>query len=797
MVATDATPSIPGYRIEGIAGRGGMGIVYVATQLYLGRRVALKVLDRRYAHDPAFRERFLRESRIAASLEHPSIVPIFDAGAHGELLYLAMRFLSGGDLATAIRRHGPLAPDVVVRLVTPIAAALDAAHRRELIHRDVKPGNILLDDGALEGRGTTYLGDFGITRRADGTSALTEPGQFIGTIEYAAPEQLRGMASAASDQYALGCIVFECLSGRRPFGGSTPAQVIQEQLEAPVPRLATLREDLGTELEAPLQRALAKAAADRFESCRAFVDALGAAAARPHRPVPRPVPVPPSNGSPSRLGGVDPLSQRVAALCDAALGRLPPGAARDLVAATRMEVAEPLRIVVAGRVKAGKSTLVNALLRERVAATDASECTRVVTVYRHGPTRSVEIRPRKGGPRMVPLRQDADGNTEIDLGEEPSAIDSVIIRLPSDVLRSMTLIDTPGLASLDERSAGAARDMLAVDADSRVAPSSADALVFLLPGQPTADDIEVIRAFRARYESLEHAVDNAVGVLSRADQLGGEGDPWEHATRRAEALGNQLSDFLATVIPAVGLLAESADHVRESDAAVLRELAAAIPAAERQWTLVDAEAFLEADLSVARPARQRLVGLLGLYGLARALDAIDLGIDTAVTIGKHLEEISGVHALRHLLFMTFASRADILRAQSALAALELLVHSPNAYDASDARLAAELAWLGDSLEQLQLEPTMHRLAELQAGRLLAAGGTGMPPELASDVERILEGVSSAWRLGLPEDATGDEIRAAAASHHQRWRSFLADPATAPELRRLAHVFARSYAIAAA
>jgi hypothetical protein len=305
--------------------------------------------------------------------------------------------------------------------------------------------------------------------------------------------------------------------------------------------------------------------------------------------------------------------------------------------------------------------------------------------------------------------------------------------------------------------------------------------------------VDAIRSFRARFETLEYAADNAFGVLSRADQLGGENDPWAAAAARAEALSTDLSGELATVIPVIGLLAESADHIRESDAAALRELAAALPAEERDWVLMDAESFLEADLRTGVRMRHRLVQLLGSYGLVRALAAVDGGIDTAAAIGKHLEEASGVHAIRSLLFETVASRADAMRAQTALVALESLAHGGLAKVQDSAGPDDLSTWLPDAVERLQIDPTMHRLAELHAVRAIGEHAE-VHGELMDDVSRIATGVTAAWRVGLPENAERQAVAARASERHAAWRTLVADPATSPTVRRLAQVFARSYAI---
>ena len=250
---------VAGYRLEEIVGHGGMGVVYRAHDLALERPVALKLLAPSLAEDPEFRERFLVESRLAASLDHPNVVPIHDAGEADGQLYLAMRYVEGTDLKRLLRDEGPLEPSRAIAICSQIAEALDTAHTRGLVHRDVKPSNVLLDEEEH-----AYLADFGLTRRLSDQAPDFDAGLSLGTPAYVAPEQIEGEDVAGrADQYSLACLLHECLTGEPPFPRSSEAATLFAHLEETPPAPAGL-EDV-------IPRAMAKDPADRYESCRAFV----------------------------------------------------------------------------------------------------------------------------------------------------------------------------------------------------------------------------------------------------------------------------------------------------------------------------------------------------------------------------------------------------------------------------------------------------------------------------------------------------------------------------------------------
>jgi YVTN family beta-propeller protein len=263
---------LAGYQIEALIGRGGMGAVYRAEELTLGRKVALKVIAPELAEDSRFRERFLRESRIAASLDHPHIVPIFKAGAEDDALFLAMRYVEGTDLSKLLREEGALDPRRAVDFLEQVAEALDAAHEKGLVHRDVKPSNVLIAVAA--GKEHCYLADFGLTKRTGSLSGISAPGDVVGTLEYVAPEQITGDdVEAQADLYSLGCVLYECLTGQPPFPRATDVALLWAHVHEEARRASEARPELPRAIDVVLGRALAKEPARRFATAGELVSA--------------------------------------------------------------------------------------------------------------------------------------------------------------------------------------------------------------------------------------------------------------------------------------------------------------------------------------------------------------------------------------------------------------------------------------------------------------------------------------------------------------------------------------------
>ncbi|MFK0049305.1 serine/threonine-protein kinase [Streptomyces sp. NPDC090741] len=285
---------IAGYLVESEIGRGGMAVVYLARDLRLDRPVALKLLAPELARNDVFRQRFAHESKVAAAIDHPHIVPVFDAGEADGLLYIAMRYVPGQDLRALLDRTGPLPVETAARIAGQVASALDAAHAHDLVHRDVKPGNILVAEGTdSEHPEHVYLTDFGLTKKSLSLTGFTSVGQFVGTLDYVAPEQISGKpVDARCDVYSLGCVVYETLTGSPPFRRDDDMALLWAHQFDPPPAVSSRRPGLPAAVDEVLAKALAKSPDDRWSSCLEFTGALRRAGAQEAPPPGDPPPPP-------------------------------------------------------------------------------------------------------------------------------------------------------------------------------------------------------------------------------------------------------------------------------------------------------------------------------------------------------------------------------------------------------------------------------------------------------------------------------------------------------------------------
>jgi serine/threonine-protein kinase len=326
--------TVAGYRLEALLGRGGMSVVYLAEQVRLQRKVALKLLTPALSADEGFRERFETEAKRAAEVDHPNVIPVYDAGEADGELYIAMRFVQGGDLGSLIRPDRPLTLARTLFILEQAAGALDAAHARGLVHRDVKPANILVEESSER----AFVTDFGIVKHPASTG-LTKTGFFLGTVDYAAPEQIEGRpVDPRTDVYALGCVLYACLAGYPPFERETEVAVMHAHLTEPPPLVTKARPDLPAPLDGVIGRALAKSRDDRYGSCGELIAAARAAAGYGESP--------PAGAGGARFSKRWALAGAALALAAGIGVAVPLVLARDDGAATSAPPAPPLTVTV-------------------------------------------------------------------------------------------------------------------------------------------------------------------------------------------------------------------------------------------------------------------------------------------------------------------------------------------------------------------------------------------------------------------------------------------------------------------
>ncbi|HEX9260032.1 MAG TPA: dynamin family protein [Acidimicrobiales bacterium] len=452
------------------------------------------------------------------------------------------------------------------------------------------------------------------------------------------------------------------------------------------------------------------------------------------------------------------------------------------LARLRARLHEPLRVAIAGRVKAGKSTLLNALVGERLAPTDAGECTKVVSWYRDGHTYAVTEVGRDGGRRELPFRRDG-GTLEIDLQSTPAEIDHLDVMWPSRSLREVTLIDTPGLASADDTNSVRTRDFLAVEDDR---PSDADAVIYLMRHMHRLDS-EFLETFFDHTLSNASPV-NAIAVLSRADEIGaGRMDAVDTARRIASryASDERVRSLCSTVVAVAGLIAETGLTLTEAEAAWLRQLAA-LDASELGPLLLSADRFVDPTRTALAPEnRADLLARLGLFGVRLCIARIRAGeVSTAVELARVLVEVSGLTELSGLLRDHFLPRARTLQVRSVLSGLRAMAARVGA---SDPALAATVV---AGVEEL--EAGAHELAELRLVHLLLTGMVSFGDDDAAEVRRVTGTSGTAARLGLPDDASPAEQQAAALAGIEKWRVRGERPTLDPAGREACAVVVRSY-----
>lgn len=452
-------------------------------------------------------------------------------------------------------------------------------------------------------------------------------------------------------------------------------------------------------------------------------------------------------------------------------------------AEARARLEGPLRVAIAGRVKAGKSTMLNALVGEQLAPTDAGECTRIISWYERGPGYDVAAQLRSGEDRPLPFQR-VGGALDIDLGElEPADVAAIRVRWPSSMLDDLTLVDTPGLASAHDENSIRTRDFLTHDDGT---PHDVDAVIYLMRHVHRAD-AEFLEAFMDRSVPSASSV-NAIAILSRADEIGGGRlDALESVARIAERYRGEpkLQSLCSTVVPLAGLLAETGLTLREDEAASLKTLAST-ERDELDRMLLSADEFCDvgaSDLTVER--RRGLLDRLGMYGLRLAVAEIQDGrVSTASDLSRLFVARSGIAELRRLLREHLVRRARPLQAR---AALELVRSIARDLEETDPETATSIQRDAERIESSAID-----LAQLRVAQLVLSGAVDVEPDERSEIERVAFESTPAAVVGLPETADPTEARAAAEASIGRWRSRAADPLAGPLLVEVCETMARAY-----
>jgi hypothetical protein len=477
-------------------------------------------------------------------------------------------------------------------------------------------------------------------------------------------------------------------------------------------------------------------------------------------------------------------TRALVAVIDEALGRLPVSPTREAVLEVRARLLSPLRVAVAGSVSSGKSTLVNALLGQRIAPVDAGECTRIVTWFRYDHHQRIEVQRRDGGVTTIPFA--AGTRIPDDLGGVPvDDVARLIVHLSNERLRDLTIIDTPGLNTVTDENQRATADALGLGeatreaGDSRVAMSDADALLFLTP-HVRESDVEVLEQFRALFAASGLSAANAVGILSKVDRLAPDGDPWPVARRLSDAAKDRLANVVSDVVPVMGLMAETAstDAFTEGDAYALAALAK-LDELDLEDALLSPQDLLDAEVEdVSRDQLRRLLTMLDLHGIAVGVELVQGGARGAGELLRGFRQRSGVEPLADVVEHDFARRASALKARGGLADLRRILAQAQGEEA-----AVAIAMAGP-LERVELDPELHDLRILDALRAVEEGVARVPDELREALKMLALEETPARQLGLDESADPGEVAAAASRAVAAWARYSNDSRRTPDERRL-------------
>ncbi len=469
--------------------------------------------------------------------------------------------------------------------------------------------------------------------------------------------------------------------------------------------------------------------------------------------------------------------QQLVELTDHTLAALGEGPSRDAVAAVRANLDRPLQVTVAGGVSSGKSTLVNALLGQQIAAVDAGECTRVLTRFTYDHHERAEVVLRDGTRRNLPLHR---GRLPHELGVPTESVLEVVVHLSNRNLEQLSIVDTPGLDTVTVANQEQTEGFLGLggsDAGARATAAAvgrADALVFLMPHLREAD-ARVLGGFRDLYAGTGLSAFNAVAVLSKVDQLSRTTDPMAAAAPVVARLREEARGLVSDVLPVIGLLAETAAcaAINEDDARALRTLAVFGDDLDREDLLMSPDAFLAHDgADVDAATRAYLLEHLGLYGLGLVLASIDQGHTGAVALSTILARASGFEPLRQRVVDQLGARAELLKCHTALCDLRRLSFSRT----GDGDEQVVLHRLRSPLDRIAVDPTLHELRVAEALQEATAGSFALPEPLLADLERLASSADPLRRLGVGDRSQIGDAALAAASRWGRWSN---DPRRRP------------------
>jgi len=731
--------------LEAVAGEGGMGVVYRAKQVKLDRTVAVKVMSREVVEDPAFRAQFERECQIAASIDHPNVIPIYSAGDANGVLYVVMRFISGGSLKEALFADGRLETERAVEVIEQVASALDVAHGRGLVHRDIKPSNVLID----EQTGRVLLTDFGLAK-AVSDSEITVGG-VLGTARYMAPERSEGsvLDDVRGDIYSLGCVLWDLLGGTERIDLSTVADV-PPALADVVTRSVALEPTARYGTAGELAQAARSALSGQVEGAPSQSEVDQLRAGRSVAPVVderrQPfAPEPLSSG----------LSERVVSLCDDVLKIVGEEDVRQELLAVRQELLAPLRLATVGGSGDDRPRLLSALLGRRFAGPSDGAFDWTVS-FAHGAPERVEAELEDGGRLEHALTPD---------GLLPEEAMRATVRtgtplrvwLPIDALRTVTLV-----SPADEPASGNQQPLTEL----------AEAFLVLVSTSDARDADAMHAAIVGDMLAVQPSAVNCACVLLAEDPSMAADD----ATEAKRALGPLVAGIVS-LSPLLALPA-NAGLISEGMVSALVEIAA-LESRSADEVLASEYSLLEATGAPSRQQRHELLALIGLRGVRAAVELADTSELTVAGLTRRLRELSGIDdAVREIDGLQ--QRADALKAARGLAALEQLSYR-----------RPTLSFLRDQVESMRFEPAMHVVELVRALERCVAEQIELPAELLARLERLVTARAPGGRLGIEDKADDRELHRAALAQFQTWKAFENGSQASPVAARVAQIVTRS------